>query len=303
MLRPVLECVPNVSEGRDQRVLARLAEVVRGVSGVRLADVHADPDHHRSVFTLLGAPEAVERAVLALADAVFDSIDMRTHHGVHRRIGALDVVPFVPLRGLTMDDAVGRARAVGARLGHSHGVPVFFYGHAATDPGRRSLATIRAGEYEGLAARLADPGWPPDAGPARFDPIKGATAVGAREVLVAYNVWLDSADLDAARAIARAIRESSGGLPRLQAQGLSLAHHRLVQVSMNLLDHRVTSLARAFDAVKVEADRLGIRIRRGELVGLAPRAAFDGRAPATVGLGDLEPSRYLDTHLDALPCD
>ena len=300
MTRPILECVPNVSEGRDRRVLDRLGQAVRGVPGVRLADIHADPDHHRSVFTILGAPDTVEAAALALAEAVFRSVDMRGHHGVHRRIGALDVVPFIPLRDMTMDDAAARARAVGERLARIHGLPVYFYGAAATSPARRALPAIRAGEYEGLPARLVDPAWRPDAGPARFDPEKGATAVGAREILAAYNVWLDSADLDAARAIARAVRESSGGLPRLQAMGLLLAREGLAQVSMNLLDYRVTSLAGAFDAVKSEAGRRGIAVKRGELVGLVPRAALEGRSPESVGLRDMEPERYLETHIEAV---
>jgi len=289
-----------VSEGRDRHVIETLADSIRSVSGVRLADVHADPDHHRSVFTFLGSPDDVERAAGALADTVFGSVDMRRHHGVHRRIGALDVVPFVPLRGVTMEETVVRARAVGERLARTHRVPVYYYGAAAVSPARRSLYAIRAGEYEGLSVKLADLAWRPDVGPARFDAAKGATAVGARDVLVAYNVWLDSANLDVARTIARAVRESSGGLPQLQALGVPIPHQGLVQVSMNLLNYRVTSLSRAFDAVKSEADRHGVDIRRGELVGLAPRAAFEGRAPETVGLSGMKPDRYLDTHLDAL---
>jgi glutamate formiminotransferase len=290
-----------VSEGRDRHVIERLADSIRSVAGVRLADVHADPDHNRSVFTFLGTPDDVEHAAIALAQAVFANVDMRPHHGVHRRFGALDVVPFVPLRGITMEETVGRARAVGELLARTHELSVYFYGAASLSPARRSLYAIRAGEYEGLSAKLSDPAWRPDAGPARFDPAKGATAVGARDVLIAYNVWLDSADLDAARAIARTIRESSGGLPQLQALGFSISHQGLVQVSMNLLNYRVTSLSRAFDAVKSEADRHGVGIRRGELVGLAPRAAFEGRPPETIGLSDMTPEQYLDTHLDALP--
>jgi glutamate formiminotransferase len=289
-----------VSEGRDRRVIDRLADSIRRVSGVRLADVHADPDHHRSVFTFLGSPDDVENAAIALADAVFASVDMRRHHGVHRRIGALDVVPFVPLRGITMEETAARARAVGERLACTHQVPVYFYGAAAVSRARRSLYAIRAGEYEGLATKLSDIAWRPDVGPARFDAVKGVTAVGARDVLVAYNVWLDSANLDVARAIARAVRESSGGLPQLQALGFPIPHQGLVQVSMNLLDYHVTSLSRAFDAVKSEADRHGVNITRGELVGLAPRAAFEGRTPETVGLSGMKPEQYLDTHLDAL---
>ena len=297
----MLECVPNVSEGRDLRVIERLADSIRSVSGVRLADVHADPDHNRSVFSFLGAPDDVEHAAMALADAVFASVDMRRHHGVHRRIGALDVLPFVPLRGITMEEAVARARAVGELLARTHQLPVYFYGAAAVSPARRALYAIRAGEYEGLSAKLTDTAWRPDAGPAQFDPAKGSTAVGARDVLIAYNVWLDSADLGVARGIARTIRESSGGLPQLQALGFPIPHQGLVQVSMNLLNYRVTSLGRAFDAVKSEADRHGVGIKRGELVGLALRAAFEGRTPDTVGLSDMKPDQYLDTHLDALP--
>jgi glutamate formiminotransferase len=298
--RPILECVPNVSEGRDRPVIEHLADSIRRVRGVTLADVHADQDHHRSVFTFLGAPEDVEGAARSLADAVFANVDMRRHHGVHPRIGALDVVPFVPLRGLSMEEAVARARALGETLARTHGVPVYFYGAAAFSPVRRSLPAIRRGGYEGLSARLADPAWRPDAGPAHLDARKGATAVGARDILVAYNVWLDSADLEAARAIARAIRESSGGLPRLQAMGVRLARQGLVQVSMNLLDYRVTSLARAFDAVRAEADARGLTLQRGELVGLSPRAAFEGRAPESVGLRDMKPEQYLETYLDPL---
>jgi glutamate formiminotransferase len=188
---------------------------------------------------------------------------------------------------------------VGRALGERHALPVYFYGAAA--PERRALPQVRLGEYEGLAARLADPAWRPDAGPARFDASKGATAVGARDVLVAYNVWLRSRDLAAARAIARAVRASSGGLPAVQAVGVTLARPGLVQVAMNLVDYRVTPIPRAFDAVSLEAGRHRIAVSRAELVGLAPRAAFAGRAPSTVGLPDLRPEQYLDTHLDALP--
>ena len=297
MATPLLECVPNVSEGRDPRAVEAIAEAVRAVSGARLADVHADPDHNRSVFTFLGSPRAVEEAAVALAAAVLTRVDMREHHGIHPRIGALDVLPFVPLRELAMDDAVAIARRVGERLGREHGVPVYFYGAAATRTERRAVRDIRRGEYEGLAARLADPAWCPDCGPAVFHPRGGAMAIGARDILVAYNIWLDSSDLGAAKAIASAVRESSGGLPCVQALGLPLERRGLVQVSMNLLDYRRTGIARAYDAVAAEAARRGIPIKRAELVGLAPRAAFEGRAPASVGLPDLTDARYLETYL------
>jgi glutamate formiminotransferase len=297
MATPILECVPNVSEGRDRAVLDRLAEAVQDVPGVRLADVHADADHHRSVFTFLGPPRAVEMAALALAAAALDAVDMRQHRGIHPRLGALDVVPFVPLRGLAMDEAVAAARRVGGALALSHQLPVYLYGAAATSRARRRLPAVRAGEYEGLPQKLADPAWHPDAGPARFDPRRGAVAVGARDVLVAFNVWLDSRDLEAARHVARAVRESSGGLPALQAMGVPLARRGVVQVAMNLLDHRRTSLPRAFDAVRAEAARHGIALGRSELVGLAPREAFEGRTPESLGLADFTPDRYLESHL------
>jgi glutamate formiminotransferase len=294
---PVLECVPNVSEGRSPAVIDRLGHAITQVKGVRLASVHIDPDHHRSVFTFLGAPETVQAAALSLARAVFETVDMRAHQGIHPRLGALDVLPFVPLRDLTMADAVAVARAVGERLAADHGLPVYLYGAAATAPGRRSLLAVRAGQYEGLPTRLADPSWRPDFGPARFEPRLGALLVGARDVLVAYNVWLDTDDAAAARGIARAVRESAGGLPALQAMGGRLERRGLAQVAMNLLDYRVTSLPQAFDAVRSEAARRGVGVRRGELVGLAPRAAFAGRSPESVGLVDWSDAGYLESYL------
>ena len=274
-----------------------LADALRGAAGVRLVDVHMDADHHRSVLTFLGSPTGVEAAALALAAAVFARIDMQRHRGLHPRMGALDVMPFVPLRGATMTDAVAVARRVGEGVARAHDVPVYFYGAAASAPARRLLIDLRRGESESLPRRLRDPAWRPDAGPARFDPRLGAVAVGARDVLVGYNVWLDSDDLEAAQAVARAVRESSGGLPGVQAVGGRLARRGLTQVAMNLLDHRRTSIPRAFDAVRSEAARRGLAVRRGELVGLAPRAAFEGRSPESVGLVDFTPEKYLDTHL------
>jgi glutamate formiminotransferase len=294
---PILECVPNVSEGRSRETVAALGRAITQVPGVRLASVHIDPDHHRSVFTFLGAPEPVQAAALTLARAVFAQVDMRAHQGIHPRLGALDVLPFVPLRGLGMAEATTVARAVAARLAEDHQLPVYLYGAAATAPERRSLLAVRAGQYEGLPTRLADPSWRPDYGPARFDPRLGAVLVGARDVLVAYNVWLEGDDLAAARAIARAVRESAGGLPALQALGARLARRGIVEVAMNLLDYRVTSLPQAFDAVRAEAARRGIGVRRGELVGLAPRAAFAGRSPESVRLVDFDEAGYLESYL------
>jgi glutamate formiminotransferase len=294
---PIVECVPNVSEGRDPARVQRLAAAVSATPGVRLADVHADPDHHRSVFTFLGPPAAVAAAALALAEAVVATIDMREHRGIHPRIGALDVLPFVPLAGATMAEAVTLAHATGHALATRHALPVYYYGHAARRPERRALRELRHGEYEGLAARLASSDGYPDDGPARFDTRAGAVLVGARDVLIAYNVWLATDDLQAARAIARSVRASGGGLPAVQALGLPLASRGRAQVSMNLLDYRVTPIPAAFDRVSEEADRAGTAVERAELVGLAPRAAFGGRSPESVGLRDLRAGSYLDTWL------
>jgi len=295
--RLIVECVPNVSEGRDPARLARVAAAVRATPGVTLADVHADPDHHRSVFTFLGEPATVAAGAVALADAVLAEIDMREHRGIHPRIGALDVLPFVPLSDTPMSVAVTLAHAVGATLATRHALPVYYYGEAARRPERRALRELRHGEYEGLATRLGVEEGRPDDGPARFDPRRGAVLVGARGVLVAYNVWLASDDLAAARAIAREVRASGGGLPAVQALGLPLASRGRVQVSMNLLDHRVTPIPAAYDRVAQATARHGIAIERAELVGLAPRAAFAGRAPASVGLPEFTSAQELDVHL------
>ena len=294
---PIVECVPNVSEGRDGARLARFAAAVTATPGVTLAGVHADPDHHRSVFTFLGSPAAVAAAALALADAVVAEVDMREHHGIHPRIGALDVLPFVPLAGLTMTEAAALAQQTGGTLAARHALPVYYYAHAARRPERRTLRELRHGEYEGLAARLASAPGRPDDGPTRFDARAGAVLVGARDVLIAYNVWLAGDDLGAARAIARAVRASGGGLPAVQALGLPLASRGRAQVSMNLLDYRVTPIPAAFDRVREEAARAGVALDRAELVGLAPRAAFAGRTPASVGLDGVDAASYLDTWL------
>jgi glutamate formiminotransferase / 5-formyltetrahydrofolate cyclo-ligase len=294
---PIVESVPNVSEGRDRARLDRFAAAITSTPRVTLADVHADPDHHRSVFTFLGPPAAVAAAALTLAEAVLTEVDMREHHGVHPRVGALDVLPFVPLAGMTRADAVALADRVGQALAARRALPVYYYGWAARRLDRRTLRELRLGEYEGLAARLASPDGRPDDGPARFDARAGAVLVGARDVLVAYNVWLAHDDVAAARAVARAVRTSSGGLPAVQALGLPVASRRQVQISMNLLDYRVTPIPAAFDRVAEECARIGAVIDRAELVGLAPRAAFAGRTPASVGLVDFTAARELDTHV------
>lgn len=300
VLRMLIECVANVSEGRDPAVLEALGAAVRRVPGVRLADVHADADHHRSVYTWLGAPGEVEAAALALTAAALARIDMRRHRGVHPRLGAVDVLPFVPLAGASMADAVACAHRVGRAVAAAHRLPVYYYGAAARRPDRRRLPDVRRGQYEGLAARLRTDEGQPDEGPPRFDARAGAVTVGARDVLVAYNVWLATDDVQAARAVAGEVGERSGGLPAVLAIGVELPGRRASAVAMNLVDYRITAIPAAHDRVVTEARRRGIDVTRGELVGLAPRAAFAGRSPASVGLAALTDGQLLDTHVAAM---
>jgi glutamate formiminotransferase len=293
----LVECVPNVSEGRDRGAVDALAAAICATPGVTLMNVHADPDHHRSVFSFLGPPDAVEAAALALAARVVETLDLRRHRGIHPRVGALDVLPFVPIREVSMDETVALARRAGHAIGERHQLPIYYYAAAATRAGRETPRPLRRGEYEGLAARLVTPEGAPDDGPARFDARSGAVLVGARGILVAFNVWLATEDVDVARAIARAVRESSGGLPAVQAMGVLLASRRLAQVSMNLLDYARTPIPVVFDRVVEEARRRDVAVHRSELVGVAPRAAFAGRAPESVGLPGLPPDLCLDTYL------
>jgi glutamate formiminotransferase / 5-formyltetrahydrofolate cyclo-ligase len=265
----LVECVPNVSEGRRRDVIAGLAEVIRATPGIRLLDVTSDPDHNRSVFTFAGEPGPVESAALALIAASIDAIDMRTHTGEHPRLGAVDVVPFVPLAGVTMDECVAIAHRVGAAVAAKHGVPVFYYAKAATRADRVRLPDIRKPQFEGLAPLLST-SHVPDAGPAALHPTAGAVVVGARPPLIAFNIELDSQDLKLAQRIAKEIRESSGGLPAVQAKGFMLTDPPRVQVSMNLLDHTVTSLPRVWREVESRASAAGVRVVRGELIGLLP---------------------------------
>jgi glutamate formiminotransferase len=273
---PRLECVPNVSEGRRPAVFRRLVDAVRGEPGALLLDASRDADHNRSVLTLAGDAEPLEGALLALFETALATIDLRRHRGVHPRLGAVDVVPFVPLGDTPMAEAVAAARCLGREVADRFGLPVFLYEEAAP-PGRpRRLPDLRRGGLDGLAARLGEPGWEPDFGPSRVHPAAGVAVVGARTFLIAANAVLDTADLAVARAVARAVRESSGGLPAVRALGLPLASRGLAQVSMNLLDHRRTGPVSAFAAVAREAAAAGARVLERELVGLVPAAALEG---------------------------
>jgi len=291
----LVECVPNVSEGRRGDVIERIAAAVRAIPNVRLLDRTSDADHNRSVYTFAGEPAAVEAAALALVAAAYRDIDMRTHAGEHPRLGAVDVVPFVPLAGSSMEDCVAIARRVGRTVAHTHDVPVYYYARAATRPERVRLPDIRKPQYEGLAALLATT-HVPDEGPARLHPAAGAIVIGARPPLIAFNIELDTTDVALAKRIAKEIRESSGGLPAVQALGFALSDPPRAQVSMNLLDHTVTSLARVWREVEARATAAGVTVLRGELVGLLPLDAALEVTAASLKLEGLLRDRVIEAH-------
>ena len=271
----LLECVPNISEGRDPDKIASIAEEIKKHKKIRLLNISSDKDHHRSVFTFVGEPEEVKEAALSFALKAIDLIDMREHKGEHPRLGAVDVVPFVPIHGVEMEEAVRIAREFGKELGR-RGVPIFFYEEAALRTERRELPAIRKGEYEGLPEKLKDPGWNPDEGPVVFNPKSGATVVGARFPLVAYNVNLRSEDVNLAKEIARKVRFKDGGFPHVRAMGVELKEKGMVQVSMNLTHYRVTNIPKVYEFIRTEAMKRGIEIEGSEIVGLVPLAVLEG---------------------------
>lgn len=270
----VLMCEANVSEGRRLDVVEELVDAVRNVEGVSIADYSSDADHHRSVITFLGPPERVLEGAQALAALALAKIDMREHSGEHPRQGALDVVPFIPLRGVSTERAVEIARAFGEWLG-GQGVPVYYYEDAATRPERQSLPKIRKGEYEALEEKLKDPEWAPDAGPAEFNPKAGATVTGARFPLIAFNVNLRTEDLEMAKTIARAVRHINGGYKAVRGMGFALEEKKMVQVSMNLVNYTETPIHRVLETVRSEAARYGIAVAGTELIGPVPLDALE----------------------------
>lgn len=291
----LVECVPNVSEGRDKAVLALLTECIRSVPDVALLDLHVDPDHHRSVFTLVGEPTAMATALFQFIQEAQHGIDLRTHDGQHPRIGAVDVVPWIPLRGVTMEECAGYAKDLGRRVGQELGIPVFLYEQAGVVPLRARLDVIRRGGLSGLQERMyQEADWRPDFGPPVLHPTAGAVAIGARFFLIAFNVVLKSQDIQVARRIARTIRSSGEGLPALKAMGVPLSSKEVVQVSMNLTDFRQTSLRTAFHAVERESHRLGVEIQESEIVGLVPQEAWDADLVTDLKLKDWNPEGVLE---------
>ena len=293
----LIECVPNVSEGRRRDVIDRLASSIERVAGVRLLDRSSDPAHNRSVFTFAGNAPAVADAVLALFETAVAAIDLRSHSGAHPRLGAVDVVPFIPISGATMTDCVALAETTGATVASRFQIPVFLYEEAAATDARRNLADIRRGEFEGLAAKLALPEWQPDYGPSRPHLTAGATVIGARAPLIAFNVNLTTGRLETAKAIAAAVRYSSGGLPFVKALGISLEHRGVVQVSMNLTNYEKTPIVRVFEAVRQEAARHGTSVLESEIVGLVPESALPPDPEQSLQLAGFNPNQVLEHRL------
>jgi len=273
----IIECIPNLSEGRRQDVIDACAQAIRG-AGVHLLDVKSDASHNRTVYTFAGDAPAVRAAVLALFAAAVPAIDLRSHSGEHPRLGAVDVTPFVPIEGVTMAECVALAKSVGEEIGRQFGVPVFLYEEAASTPARRNLEDIRRGEFEGLAAKMQQPDWKPDFGPSAPHASAGAAVVGARMPLIAYNINLATNRLDVAKKIASAVRQSSGGLRFVKAMGVELSDKGVVQVSMNLTNFEKTPMFRVFELVKREAARYGVNVLESEIVGLVPAAALTATA-------------------------
>jgi len=293
----LIECIPNVSEGRRSEVVAAIADAIRAVPGVRLLDVSSDPSHNRSVFTLVGDAAGVEAAVLALFERALATIDLRTHSGEHPRLGAVDVVPFVPIEGVTMADCVALAKRVGAAVAERFRLPVYLYEEAATNPARRNLEDIRRGEFEGLAAKMAAPEWAPDFGPGAPHPTAGATVIGARMPLIAYNINLATNRLEVAKKIAAAIRHSSGGFRFVKAAGFMLEDRGIAQVSMNLTNYEKTPIFRVFEAVKREAARHGVQVLESEIVGLIPAAALHAAAEYYLQIEGFRADQVLENKL------
>jgi glutamate formiminotransferase / 5-formyltetrahydrofolate cyclo-ligase len=292
----VIECVPNISEGRDASIVRRLVLAIHTTAGVEMLDWSSDAEHNRSVLTYVGEPEAVLKATQVLCRDAFRLIDMQKHQGAHPRLGAVDVIPFVPVRGVTNEEAVALARGLGDWIGEQ-GVPVYYYEDAATRPERVSLSDVRRGEYEGLAARLATPEGAPDAGPAEFNARSGASIVGVRFPLIAFNVNLATRDLGIAKRIAEAVRHSGGGYRYVRAMGVALEEKGQVQVATDILQYEKTPIHRVFETIKSEAAGYGVAIVGCELVGLAPIAAFEETIRHYLQLHEFSTQQIVESRL------
>jgi glutamate formiminotransferase len=296
-MNKIVECVPNFSEGRDLEKIERIVQPFRGRDGVKLLDYQRDEDHNRCVVTVVGEPEPLAAAVLEAMAAAVELIDLRSHKGQHPRMGAVDVVPFIPVKNVTMKEAVALARGVAEAAAQRLGLPVFLYEESASAPHRRNLADIRKGQFEGMAEKVRLPEWAPDFGPVGIHPSAGVTAVGARMPLVAYNVNLGTADLEIASDIARKVRHLNGGLRYCKALGIELKDRGIVQVSINMTDYTRTALYRVFELIRIEARRWGVPVVGSEIVGLVPMGALIDTAAYYLQLENFKPEQVLESRI------
>jgi glutamate formiminotransferase len=294
---PLIECVPNFSEGRDNEIIEEIVQPFKETKGCGLLDYRADPDHNRLVISLVGRPDPVQDALIRAARTAVARIDLEKHQGGHPRIGAVDVIPFVPLRNMTMEACVQLAHDFGRRFHRETGVPVYFYEAAALRPERRRLEAIRKGQFEALKAEVADPTRHPDVGEPRLHPSAGATVIGARKFLIAFNVNLGTADIEVARRIAEAVRASSGGLCHVKGIGLALETRRLVQVSMNIVDYEKNALYRVVELIRMEAKRWGVSVVETEVYGMIPAAALLDSAAYYMQLAGFDLSQVIELRL------
>lgn len=293
----IIESVPNFSEGRRQEVVSALVDAVRRAPGVRVLDVQSDKDHNRSVLSLAGDDAALKQGIVNLFEAAVEHIDLRKHQGGHPRLGAVDVVPFIPIEGVTMADCVALARDVASTVSQRLGVPTYLYEEASAAPHRRNLEDIRRGEFEGLERKMQDAAWKPDFGPSRPHASAGASVIGARMPLIAFNINLSTSDVEVAKAIAKAIRHSAGGYRFVKAMGLRLEERNIAQVSMNMTDFKRTPLFRVFETVRAEAARYGVGVVGSEVVGLIPNQALLDAADYFLRLENFKVDQILERKL------
>lgn len=293
----IVECVPNISEGRRGEVIAAIVDEVRKISDVELLDVKPDASHNRTVVTFVGEPQAVKAAAFALCAKAAELIDMEEHTGEHPRIGATDVIPFVPVKAVTMEECVELANDLAREIAEKLMIPVYLYEAAAKDPDRKNLPDIRKGQYEGLKQDIAKPTRQPDYGPARMHPTAGATVVGARQFLIAFNINLGTADVQIAKKIANCIREAKGGYKYVRAMGVMLEDRQVAQVSINMVDYTGTPLHRVLETVKFEAKRYGVNVIGSEIIGLVPLQAMLDVAEFYLGLEGFSRKQVLEDNL------
>ena len=293
----IMECVPNFSEGRDLEKIEKIVSAFRAKEGVKLLDYSNDTDHNRCVVTVVGEPEALKAAVIEAVGKAVELIDLNKHEGQHPRMGAVDVVPFIPIKGCTMDDAVAMSKEVGAKIAELYNLPVFLYEKSASAPYRENLAAVRKGEFEGMAEKIKQPEWHPDFGPAERHATAGTVAVGARMPLVAFNINLNTPSLDIAHSIAKRIRFIGGGLRFCKAMGVDLPERGITQVSINMTDYSKTALYQAFEMVKYEARRYGVSIVGSEIIGLVPMAALIDTAEYYLGIENFSMDQVLESRI------